>query len=124
MHYYNLRQTALRNKLAGHRKRNYSDLAQTFSDVLFLTFTNFLSSPVFMLFEVLIQICVRFLYCSFKTTIFFLDILFFLILFNEILTEPLQHLIYFIRFLHFSYLIYTLYIFQRKIFAQPYDLWH
>ncbi len=114
MHCYNLRQSALRTKLADHRNGNYSDQAQTCSHVLFLTFTNFFSSPVFVLFEVLIQIFARFLYCSFKTTIFFLDILFFLILLNEILTEPLQHLIYFIRFLHFSYLIYTLYRFQRK----------
>ena len=114
MHCYNLRQSALLTKLADHRNGNYSDQAQTCSHVLFLTFTNFFSSPVFVLFEVLIQIFARFLYCSFKTTIFFLDILFCLILLNEILTEPLQHLIYFIRFLHFSYLIYTLYRFQRK----------
>ena len=118
MHRYYLRQTALRIQKSSNGNTPYREQALRYVHLLFLTITNFSSSRAVMLSQVFIQIVGRFGYCSFKTAMFFLDLVFFLILLNEIIIESLQHLIYFVHFLHLSYLLYTFSKLMGRIFQK------
>ena len=109
MHCYNIRQSTSDKSYRNHTSSSMSHAA--------IPSSNLQSSYNLVVFlRMVLHFLYRLLYYTFKSSIYLLDFFFLFILIREIIVDPFQHLVYFIRFLHFSFLSYSIFKLIRQTF--------